>query len=128
MIIQKNGQNCCHQRSKILNGERNFQFASILSQTMTWYAWLQYRILNKIFGTKSLLFKMSIEDNNVCRNCGCVEETTEHLFFYCKNVTGFLSELYSCIKAMAGINCQFRIDEVLFGIVKRENNSDSLST
>ena len=55
--------------------------------------WLQYRILHKILGTKSLLFKMSIEDNNICRNCGRAEETIEHLFFYCIKVKEFSSEL-----------------------------------
>ena len=76
--------------------------------------WLQYRILHKILGTRSLLFKMSIEDNNVCRNCGLADETIEHLFFYCVTVNKFLSELYNCIRALTGITYQFRVEEVRF--------------
>ena len=70
---------------------------------------------------------MSIEDNNVCRNCGLAEETIEHLFFYCVKVNKFLSELYSCIRALTGITYQFRVEEVLFGIIKRDDISDPLN-
>ena len=67
--------------------------------------------LHKILGTKTLLFKMSIENNNVCRNCELAEETIEHLFFYCVKVKKFLSELYSCIRAL---NWGGPIEEVPF--------------
>ena len=70
---------------------------------------------------------MSIEDNNVCRNCGLAEETIEHLFFYCVKVKKFMSELYSCIRALTGITYQFKVEEVQFGKVKRDDISDPLN-
>ena len=54
--------------------------------------WLQYRIIYRILGTRSLLFKMSITDTNLCRNCMLAEETIEHLFFECCKVRDLLTK------------------------------------
>ena len=89
--------------------------------------WFQYRILNKILGTKSLLFKMSIADTNNCRNCGLAEETIEHLFFYCEKTNEFLSNVYTPISTLTGVACHFRVEEVLFGIVKRNYYSEPIN-
>ena len=45
--------------------------------------WLQYCILNKILGTKSLLFNMSKSGDNLCRICKGAPETILHLFIQC---------------------------------------------
>ena len=89
--------------------------------------WFQYRILHKILGTKSLLFKMSIAETNNCRNCGLAEETIEHLFFYCEKANEFLSNVYTLISTLTGVTCHFRVEEVLFGIVKRNYYSEPLN-
>ena len=89
--------------------------------------WLQYRIIHKILGTRSLLFKMSKTETNLCRNCGLSEETIEHLFFHCAKVKEFLLNVDRWIEPLTGITCRFTIQEVLLGIIQVSNHSDALN-
>ena len=45
--------------------------------------WFQYRILHRILGTNSLLNKIKIAENPMCRLCGLKIETIKHLFVEC---------------------------------------------
>ena len=45
--------------------------------------WFQYKIINRIFPTNSLLLKMNLTDNNKCSFCEGSIESIEHLFFSC---------------------------------------------
>ena len=89
--------------------------------------WLQYRTLHRILGTKSLLYKMSKSDSNLCCNCALVEETIEHLFYYCSKVKNLLSELYSRLRPLTGCLYDFDIEDVLLGIIKRSDYSEPLN-
>ena len=89
--------------------------------------WLQYRIIHKILGTKSLLYKMSKTESHLCRNCGLAEETIEHLFFYCIKVQQFLTNFYRWIYSLTGIPCQFTIQDVLLGIIQPINQSETFN-
>ena len=80
--------------------------------------WFQYQIIHKILGTRSLFFKMSKTETNLCRNCGLSEETIEHLFFHCVKVKEFLFNLDRSIESLTGITCQFTFQEVLLGIIQ----------
>ena len=89
--------------------------------------WLQYRIIHKILGTRSLLFKMSKAETNLCRNCGLSEETIEHLFFHCAKVKEFLLNVNRWAEPLTGIKCQFTIQEVLLGVIRVGSHSDALN-
>ena len=89
--------------------------------------WLQYRIIHKILGTRSLLFKMSKAETNLCRNCGLSEETIEHLFFHCAKVKEFLLNVNRWAEPLTGIKCRFTIQEVLLGVIRVGSHSDALN-
>ena len=42
--------------------------------------WLQYKILQRILGTKQQLFKMNLSNSEYCRICNSSPETLVHLF------------------------------------------------
>jgi len=46
----------------------------------TYTQWFQARIIHRILGTNSLLFKMNITNTKMCTFCGSVEETLIHIF------------------------------------------------
>ena len=48
--------------------------------------YLQYKIINQILGTRSLLYKMSITTDKYCSFCKEHEETLSHLFYDCNQV------------------------------------------
>ena len=50
---------------------------------------MQYKILHRIIGTKSLLYKMGKAPNMSCEFCDMYIETIEHLFFHCMKVKNF---------------------------------------
>ena len=50
----------------------------------TYIQWFQYRIIHKIIGTKSLLFKMNIATDNLCTFCNEEIENITHLFWICR--------------------------------------------
>ena len=53
----------------------------------------QYKILNHILFTNSLLYKIKMVDSPLCSFCSMQDETTEHLFFHCDKVRLFWEEL-----------------------------------
>ena len=48
--------------------------------------YLQFKIINRILGTKSLLYKISLTDSPLCTFCKEQEETILHLFYDCNEV------------------------------------------
>ena len=59
--------------------------------------YLQYKIINQILGTRSLLFKMSITNDKHCSFCKEKAETISHLFFDCNQVALMWQVLYDWI-------------------------------
>ena len=55
--------------------------------------WLQYRILNRIVGTKDYLFKIKRTNDRKCSFCNKEFETIMHLFVSCEQVQNFWLEL-----------------------------------
>ena len=89
--------------------------------------WLQYRIIYRILGTRSLLFKMSITDTSLCRNCMQTEETIEHLFFECWKVKDLLTKFENWLKVSTGIRHSFTKEEILLGIIEKTNYFEALN-
>ena len=65
--------------------------------------WLQFKIINKILGTRALLHKMSIIDNPSCSFCNQQSEDLPHLFFECEQVLQLWNTLYNWIFTRTGI-------------------------
>jgi len=81
--------------------------------------WFQYRILHRILGTNSLLFKMNIIGSNLCTFCKMSSETIEHLFHDCQLVLDFWKMLSQWISNKIDINIPIDKRSILFGIPKK---------
>ena len=131
--VENNPNECQSKWSKlILNDASSEEWGKIFSVCFETISdneiiWFQYRILHKILGTKNMLFKMSITETNLCRNCGLVEETIEHIFFRCVKVQEFLPKIYTLLESVTGIKYYFTIQEVLLGVTKHSNQSMALN-
>ncbi len=82
----------------------------------TYIQWLQTRIVHRILGTKSLLYKMKIVNDNLCSFCNKHEETLTHLFWECEHTQSIINYIkHSLILNnfnLLNISCQ----DVLLGI------------
>ena len=87
--------------------------------------WFQYKIIHKILGTNSLLFKISISTSNLCRACNEFEETDDHLFFTCRISATLIDELCILIHNITGIQLSPTLTEVLLG---KLDNTKTTST
>ena len=77
--------------------------------------WFQYRVIHKILGTNSLLYKMKKFNSHLCRLCQETEEIETHLFYQCKIAANLIINLCSWIYISTGIQCQPTLQEVIFG-------------
>ena len=64
--------------------------------------YLQFKIINRILGTRSLLYKISINDNHYCPFCKEHEETI-HLFYECDQINLLGKTLYKWIFNMINV-------------------------
>ena len=68
--------------------------------------WFQTRIVHRILGTNSLLYKMNIKNDNLCTFCKMEEETLIHLFWNCYKIQDLLNKIKDiCTNANISINC-----------------------
>ena len=82
----------------------------------TYTQWFQTRIVHRILGTKSLLFKMNIVHDNLCSFCNENEETILHIFWDCiftKRIVNYVVEFLRShnVQKCTEISCQ----TMLFG-------------
>ena len=77
--------------------------------------YLQYRIINRILGTRSLLHKMSITDNKICSFCKEHEETLMHLLYECNQVFTLWNKLYKWIYNITHLRIIPDINEIILG-------------
>ena len=66
--------------------------------------WFQYRILNKILGTKEYLKKLKISTNSICSFCNIGEEDLNHLLHRCREVTNLWENVQQWIQRKIGID------------------------
>lgn len=82
----------------------------------------QYRILNRILATNSLLKKIGITNSSACSFCGTVDESLEHLFTSCPIVTTLWTDLIDwCNNRNIEITSLSDIDK-MFGLWKRKDD------
>ena len=85
-------------------------------------AWFQYRIIHRILGTQSLLFKMSIKDSENCLLCDNSPETLVHIFCKCPKVLQLWRDLEHWICMKTKIALKLRDHEILLGYLKPDYN------
>ena len=84
--------------------------------------WNQYKLLNRILGTNSLLFKMKIKTTNKCRICQDNEETLCHIFTNCQQVIALWEDLSTWITHRVKVNIIFTPITIILGYMNTDNN------
>lgn len=75
--------------------------------------YLQFRLLHRIIGVNSYLFRLKVKDSPLCSFCNEEEETIEHLFWNCPISNSFWFDCISnCLKEPINLNAEV----VLFGL------------
>ena len=82
--------------------------------------WFQFRLIHRILGTNSFLFKINKVDSNVCVFCKEEEETLIHLFCSCIYSINFWTSLVYWVKDKIDISLYLDNKVILFG---NANNS-----
>ena len=77
----------------------------------TYIQWLQTRIIHRILGTNSLLFKMGLSDSKTCTFCKMSEESITHLFWDCNTVKILIKDISDSLK---NANIQIVINSKMF--------------
>ena len=86
ILIQNNDIPACQTKwnSEFVNIDWKNIHKHVFNLTKdTYIRWFQSRIVHRILGTKSLMFKMRIAANNLCTFCNNEVENIMHLFWYC---------------------------------------------
>ena len=88
--------------------------------------WFQYRLIQRILCTYSLLFKIGLSDSNLCSFCQCNPETLSHLFIYCN----FSHRLWVCVKnwlrCVLDENFIIEDSEIIFGIIDKDKTFNTV--
>ena len=82
--------------------------------------WLQYRIINRILGTKSLLFKIKNSNNNLCRFCTNSPKTISHVFIQCSILHEFWQKIKLWVHDSIGLSFSLNAKTVLLGLVDKK--------
>ena len=82
--------------------------------------WLQYRIINRILGTKSLLFKIKKSNNNLCRFCTNTSETISHVFIQCSILHEFWQKIKQWVQECVDLSFSLNVKTVLLGLVDKK--------
>ena len=82
--------------------------------------WLQFRILQRILGTKAYLYKISIGNSDSCRFCQSAVETIYHVFVSCPIVSDFWETLQRNWLQHLGLYLNLQPTTILFGNLENE--------
>ncbi len=77
--------------------------------------WFQFRLIHRILGTNSFLFKINKTGSNLCTFCNNEEETLIHLFCSCTHTISFWSSVFSWIKEETNRSINMDNEAFLFG-------------
>ena len=86
--------------------------------------WLQFRILQRILGTRAYMSKINMIQNPTCRFCQSSPETIEHIFIFCPIVADFWKVIQRWLQHF-GLYLTIEPPTILFGVL--ENDFDSFS-
>ena len=93
-------------------------FNSVIDNNSIWF---QYRIINKILGTKEYLTKLKIKTDSTCSFCAQYGEDIEHLFFKCQEVMELWNNIQQWLSNKIGENIILTDLMKLMGYVKKDN-------
>ena len=79
--------------------------------------WFQYRIIHRILGTNTFLYKIKVKDCNLCTFCKEEPETIEHLLWWCPKVSDLWHELNRWIFEMTYIEIPLNLEIVMLGLL-----------
>ena len=79
--------------------------------------WFQYRIIHRILGTNTFLYKIKVKVCNLCNFCKEEPETIEHLLWGCHKVSDLWHELNRWIFEMTYIEIPLNLEIVMFGLL-----------
>ena len=84
----------------------------------------QYKVLNSILYTNTILYKMGFRTNDLCSFCKSQSESLNHLFFHCPYSKQFWNdlEIYWC--SVSSKRTRLSVQNVLIGIIAE--NADPL--
>ena len=83
--------------------------------------WFQYKLIHRILGTNSQLYKMSIEKSDKCRLCQSDPETFMHLFVKCRHVVELWKDLENWIYSNLGKLIYFSPMDIILEYLHRDN-------
>ena len=89
--------------------------SSVFQLNDTKLSWLQYRVLYRILGTKCILYKMHLTNDNLCSFCAEHRETVYHLFWECRHVSQIWESLSLWFnRHLENVNYDFSLFHVIF--------------
>ena len=96
-------------------------FYTIQDKTLIWF---QYKIIYRLTGTNSLLYKMKLTDSQLCNFCNIKEETIYHLFIGCEKTSKFWKTIGTWLMEKGNINFDLSPSILLFGNWHLEQGQD----
>ena len=96
-------------------------FYTIQDKTLIWF---QYKIIYRLTGTNSLLYKMKLTDSQLCNFCNIKEETIYHLFVGCEKTSKFWKTIGTWLMEKGNINFDLGPNILLFGNWHLEQGQD----
>ena len=91
----------------------NVCFHTIKDNSLIWF---QYRIINRILGTRAYMHKIGIATSGTCSFCGSCDETLAHLFINCEKTKEFWKNIKTWLSR--SVNFEIFLDPlaIMFGI------------
>ena len=109
------------KRENILNKYdiewKNIHFHFTKHTKNTKLCWFQYRIIHKILGTNTFLYKIKVKDCNLCTFYKEEPETIEHLLWERHQVSDLWHELNRWMFEMTYIEIPLNLEIVMFGLL-----------
>ena len=134
-ILQSNQEIKTHPKwENIVNKEFSIQEWTYIHKTCfktindNYLSYLQFKIINNILGTRSLLYKILISNNPYCIFCREHEETIPHLFYECEQVKLLWETLFNWILNKTNIRITPNITPILLGYLEPYPNPIPVNT
>ena len=87
---------------------------------------LHFKILNNIFPTNILLFKIKISTNDKCIFCVNDQDYIEHFFFYCSKIKSVWSRVEFMFYKKFSLVIKLNVFEALLGIIEKNSLTKSM--
>ena len=89
--------------------------------------WFQYRIVHRIIGTNSFLYKIKLKASNLCTFCSQDSETILHIFWACSVTSQIWINFVHWIKYKLNIDTELNETDVILGKCKVTESNRGLN-